>query len=218
MDRRLALTRAALAAGAFALGLAFGRPSAPLPAVAADPTGHLPGRVHDELGEAGAGARRAWRRQLVRQEDQLRAKLDELMGPEIPWPAAVPPELQPQAFEATVVDELFEHAGREPVAVDCESWPCLALYADALPYAADDAPAEFIEVRNALNRQFGKDRVVFDTEYGIHVDADGVPWNVIAVGLLPEDASDPLRQQVAARAALARLELRTDHGLVPAEL
>ena len=162
----------------------------------------------------------------MRQEDQLRTTLDELLGPEIPWPDAVPPELHPDAFEARVVDELAALAGREPIAVDCASWPCLALYAEALPYAPDDAPIgpdgdrflASVQVRNGLHQQFGKERVLFDTEYGIHVDADGVPWNLIAVGLLPEDASEDLRQQVSARASLALLGLRTEHGLVPAEL
>lgn|GEM_PF-3774004 len=218
MDRRLALTRLLIIGVAFAGGLHLGAPPVPLPAIQADRTGWLPGTTRTDLEAGRSSDRRVWGRQLELQEQGLRAQLDDLIGKPEPWPAEPAPETTEVFFEDTLLPGFIERAGHQPEAVDCDAYPCVVAFARPLPESEEDQFLEAIRGRNDLFRTYGKERLSWHSEWGIHVDVAGTPWSLMAWGLVPPDASPQIRNQTATRARLALMKLRADHGLVPAEL
>ncbi|MDG1478577.1 MAG: hypothetical protein P8R54_03255 [Myxococcota bacterium] len=218
MGQRRALIRVVLAAVALGLGWSLGGPPAPLPVIAPERTGMLSTETHSALRSAGRSERSSWGEQLMVEEAALRRQLDALMGEPEPWPEDIPPELQPDRFQAGLLEDFTAAIGASPRRVDCEGFPCLATFAVPMPDSDEDAFLEAVQIRNDLYSQWGQARVEWSSEWGLHVDADGNRWFLMSIGLLPKAASEPLRQQVTTRARLDQISLRDEHSLTPAEL
>ena len=218
MDRRLAVTRFITMGLAFAAGLHFGAPLAPLPRVDSNEAGWLPASTREGLEKGRRVDRRAWGQRLALQEELLRAELADVLGPDEAWPDDPAPETTEEFFESTLLPAFAQSDGSEPVTVDCASYPCLVVFAWPLVGSELDEEERFLDgirARNKLVAAYGKDQLSWHAESQIHIDAEGRPWNAMAWSLLPEDASPRLREHTAARARMRLIETRTENGLVP---
>ena len=112
----------------------------------------------------------------------LRAALETVEPRAEPWPDPAPPELEPPAFEGSVLDAIDEVGGGELLELDCDEFPCVATVAPSdLPQDGDRmAPfQQVMDIRKALEEQLG-----------VPVDAhmDGGPAGVfITLSGRPED-------------------------------
>ena len=152
------------------------------------------------------------------EEDDLRRQLDELLGEPAPWPDDPSPELQPDIVQEGLLEDFTVAIGGPPSRVDCEAFPCLVTFAVPMSDADEDAFLAAVQIRNELYSQWGRDRVEWSSEWGLHVDADGNSWFLMSISLLPEGASESLRHQVTARARLDQISLRDENSLAPAAL
>jgi len=217
MDRRLAVTRVALAGGAFVLGLYVGEPatSAPTPApvVQANEPGWLNEPTRQQLGGGSQADRKAWFLDLTRQEQALRSQLDAVTGGPVPWPDVPPEEMTEDFFRETLLSGYLGLGGL----VDCDSYPCVAVLADPLPPGEEERFVDAVLRRNDLFRDWGKERVVWLSERGVNYGPDGVQWMLIAWALLPPEPTAEQRQRLTARLRLEMIEQRRVQGLLPAE-
>jgi hypothetical protein len=222
MGRRSTVIRAVLAAVFFGLGFQVGTPAQPLPDFGSDQYGYLSKASRAQVTSASRAERRLWGEELRDDEAMLRRQIDELLGPPEPWPDDLSPEMEADAFPQEVVQEFVEAIDMDPARIDCEGYPCLVSFALPMteedPDDAEDYFLDIVLVRNELFRRWGKQRVSWSSERNIHVDADGGPWLLISVGLLPAEAPDSLQRQVSVRSAMELIRLRSENDLVPADL
>ncbi len=125
------------------------------------------------------------REQLLRSASRiaaLRAAVETVEPRAEPWPDPPPTELNPPAFEGSVLDAIDEVGGGELLELDCDEFPCVATVAPSnLPQDGDRmAPfQQAMDIRKALEEQLG-----------VPVDAhmDGGPAGVfITLSGRPED-------------------------------
>lgn len=214
MDQRSAVTRLVLGGGAFGLGVFMGTPPEPTPAISANRYGMISTATQAELSAASRTERSNWRADLLEEEAELRDQIDALLGPLEPWPDEPAEALTPDAFAAWPLQAFEDILQTPPVWIDCDSYPCMASF--ALPTPADeDVFLSTVEIRNQLYRELGKDRVMWSSELGMHLDEDGNDWLLISISLLPEDPPERLRQQVTVRSVLNRIAVRSQNALSP---
>ena len=218
MDVRLAVIRAVLAGGCFWLGLQVGEPEAPAgpaPEIAPDEVGMVEGTTRRELHEASAGARSEWRVTLELQAASLQRQLDEVVGEGSPWPEDAAEETLESSFRDGLLPEYVEQAGLTPRLLDCTSYPCIAVFAEAVPRSEKERFFDAVVGRNNLYREWGKDRVLWQSEWGLHEGPDGEIWAILGWALLPPEPSEELRQRTQMRLRWQMIEQRRMQALVP---
>jgi len=200
------------------LGMMAGREPVELPELDPNATGWLTTPVRESLAEGGREDRRRWAADLTEQEQSLRSQLDQLIGDPVKWPDNPPHEMTEAFFEESLLAGYQEGLDRSPAAVDCQLYPCLAVFADPLAQEEEERFFDAVRARNELFRAWGKSRVTWTSEWGVNHGPDGHQWNIFAWSLLPEDASEELREQVKVRIQLQMIAQRRENGLVPGEL
>jgi hypothetical protein len=121
-------------------------------------------------------------------------------------------------FEDSLLTGYLQGLDRTPAEVDCTAYPCLVVFSDPLEEEAEEQFLDTVRGRNELFRTWGKSRVEWTSEWGVNNGPDGGAWNLFAWSLLPEDASEELRDQVKIRLQLQMISQRRENGLIPEEL
>lgn len=218
MDRRRTLALLAPAAFFFWLGIQLGecsKPVPPTPQIAAHEIGLLDRGARRQLVGATARARAVWGEALALQEAGLQRQLDELLGAGGTWPEEPAEETTEAFFVERLLPEYMEQAGLSPRGVDCRSYPCVAVFAEAIPRDEEERFLDAVRGRNKLYRDWGKDRVLWQSEWGLNSGPDGAQWALMTWALLPPDASLELRQRTQLRLRWELIEQRRLRGLVP---
>ena len=216
MDQRRTVIRLVLGGAAFGLGFVLGTPTEPTPTIPANQYGMLSKTTMVELSAASSTERSTWRADLIEEEAELREQIDALLGPPEPWPDDPPEALTPEAFADWPLQAVEDILQTPPAWVDCDNYPCMANF--ALPNPADEEVfLSTIKIRNQLYGELGKDRVMWSTESGMHIDEDGNDWLLISISLLPEDPPESIRQQVLVRSVLNRIAMRSQNALSPSQ-
>ena len=218
MASRVAVIRALLFGGGLWLGLSSGDAPVPLPELAPSTTGWLTTPTRDLFQDGGREDRRSWSSQLAREEDSLRAQVDDLMGEPMVWPDEPPHEMTEGFFEESLLADFLQKLDRAPAVIDCQAYPCLVVFADPLEEDEEERFLDAVRGRNELFRAWGKSRVEWTSEWGINNGPDGMQWNLFGWSLLPDDASEDLRDQVKIRLQLQMIAQRRQNGLAPTEL
>ena len=88
---------------------------------------------------------------------------------------------------------------------------------DCLSRVHEEALVDMVRHFQGLEQEWGADRFVWEASH-VHVDADGHPWALVSLSLLPAEVPAALREQVEMRAVRTQIALRHDNELAPSDL
>ncbi|MBJ93732.1 MAG: hypothetical protein CMP23_04570 [Rickettsiales bacterium] len=217
MDYRRAVGRLLWVAVSLALGLWLGRPELvpAAPSIAAHEIGLLEGKTRATLAAAGESARLAWQATLELQEASLERQLRAALGAASTWPEVVDEDSSEAFFRDRLLPQFLEQSSLRPRRVDCSAYPCVVVFAEAIPRAQEERFFDAVRGRNRLYSDWGKQRVLWQSEWGLNIGPDGEEWALVGWALLPADADEELRQNTRLRLRWELIQQRQLQELVP---